>query len=156
LEEQPGLDQSAQRIPHLALAPLRGDGHERLVGELPIAAPTCATSLAAGPSRSSRAMSEACSVAGTARTAAGVPERTSFAPHSCTLASTTALVSSSTKSDTPSVRSTISSTAPGGKAPSLPAICFASAALSRWSSRLSVRVVTWARPVQGARTRDGR
>ena len=35
-----------------------------------MAAPTCATSLAVGPSRSSRAISDACSVAGTAGTVA--------------------------------------------------------------------------------------
>ena len=37
-----------------------------------MAAPICATSLAAGPSRSSRAISEACSVAGTASVAGAV------------------------------------------------------------------------------------
>ena len=49
----------------------------------PIAAPICATSLA-GPSRSSRAISEACRLAGTARagdgTAAAVRSRLALAP----------------------------------------------------------------------------
>ena len=40
----------------------------------PIAAPVCATSLAAGPSRSSRAISEACKVAGTDNAGCGTAD----------------------------------------------------------------------------------
>ena len=64
-------------------------------------AAACATSLTPG-TRSSRAISEACSEAGTA---AAVP-----AP-----ASSTALVSSSTNSGTPSVRAAISPSTSGGR-----------------------------------------
>ena len=70
----------------------------------PMTAPICATSFA-GRSRSSRAMSDACKLAGTAGdgTAAAVHCAAPSLP-----ASNTALVISSTKSGMPSVRSMIS------------------------------------------------
>src|SRR5215469_13126198 len=79
-----------------------------------MAALTCATFLAEGPSRSRRPSSEACKVAGTASEDAGTADIDPW-PRSAP-ASTTALVNSSTKSGTPSVRSTISSTTSGGNA----------------------------------------
>ena len=66
-------------------------------------AATCATSLTPG-TRSSRAISEACSEAGTATSAPRRP------------ASSTALVSSSTNSGTPSVRAAISPSTSGRQA----------------------------------------
>ena len=72
----------------------------------PIAAPICATSLA-GPSRSSRAISEACKLAGTARAGDGTAATVRRASPSPS-ASSTALVISSTNSGMPSVRSTMS------------------------------------------------
>src|SRR6516162_407840 len=70
-----------------------------------MAAPTCATFLAVGPSRSRRPSNEACKVAGTASEDGGTAAIDTW-PRSAP-ASTTALVISSTKSGTPSVRSTI-------------------------------------------------
>src|SRR6516162_1856968 len=101
----------------------------------PIAAPTCPTFLVAGPSRSRRPRSEACKVAGTASDDGGTADIGTL-PRSAP-ASTTALVNSSTKSGTPSVRSTISSTTSGGNAPRLPA-----------SRRTSVAPSFAAEPVQ--------
>ena len=72
----------------------------------PIAAPICATSLA-DPSRSSRAISEACRLAGTVRAGDGTAAAVFRASPSLS-ASSTALVISSTNSGMPSVRSIIS------------------------------------------------
>ena len=72
----------------------------------PIAAPTCATSFAE-PSRSSRAISEACKLAGTARAEDGTAAAVWRASPSLS-ASNTAFVISSTNSGMPSVRSTMS------------------------------------------------
>ena len=72
----------------------------------PIAAPICATSLA-GPSRSSRAISDACKVAGTAKSGDGIAATIRRAAPSLS-ASRTAFVISSTNRGTPSVRFTIS------------------------------------------------
>ena len=72
----------------------------------PITAPICAISLA-DPSRSSRAISEACRLAGTATAGDGMaPTAPSVAPSPN--ASNTALVISSTNSGMPSVRSIMS------------------------------------------------
>ena len=72
----------------------------------PITAPICATSLA-GPSRSSRAISEACKLAGTATAGDGAIEIACAAAASLPV-SNTALVISSTNSGMPSVRSMMS------------------------------------------------
>ena len=72
----------------------------------PIAAPTCATSLAR-PRRSSRAMSEACKLAGTAMVVGGIAAAVCRASPSFP-ASRTAFVISSTNKGMPSVRSTMS------------------------------------------------
>ena len=65
-----------------------------------------------GPSRSSRAISEACNVAGTASTAEGTDE--AISPARSVPASSTALAISSTNNGTPSVRSMISAITSGG------------------------------------------
>ena len=111
----------------------------------PIAAPVCATSLAAGPSRSSRAISEACKVAGTDSPGCGTDGQ---GQATCVPHSSTALVSSSTNSGTPSVRSAISSMISGGSA-AFPATFATIAAVSRRSSRASVSIVTCGCPVHG-------
>ncbi len=80
----------------------------------PIAAPICATSLA-GPSRSSRAISDACKLAGTARAGDGTAATVRRAAPSLS-ASSTAFVISSTNSGMPSVRSTISASTSAGSA----------------------------------------
>ena len=72
----------------------------------PITAPICATSLA-GPSRSRRAINEACRLAGTASFEGGIDAAVFRASHSFS-ASKTALVISSTKRGMPSVRSAMS------------------------------------------------
>ena len=71
-----------------------------------MAAPICATSLA-GPSRSSRAISEACRLAGTAMDGDGMAA-TRARPLSSLSASSTAFVISSTNNGMPSVRSIMS------------------------------------------------
>ena len=71
-----------------------------------MAAPICATSLA-GPSRSSRAISEACRLAGTASAGDGTAAAVCSAAPSLS-ASSTAFVISSTNSGMPSVRSMMS------------------------------------------------
>ena len=71
-----------------------------------MAAPICATSLA-GPSRSSRAISEAWRLAGTANAGKERPLRSARAAPSLS-ASSTAFVISSTNSGMPSVRSMMS------------------------------------------------
>ena len=80
----------------------------------PIAAPICATSLA-GPSRSSRAINEACKLAGTARAGDGTAATVRQAAPSPS-ASSTAFVISSTNRGMPSVRSMISASIPAGSA----------------------------------------
>ena len=77
-----------------------------------MAAPICATSLA-GPSRSSRAISEACKLAGTAKAGDGTAPAVRRASPSPS-ASSTAFVISSTNSGMPSVRSTISAITSAG------------------------------------------
>ena len=91
-------------------------------------AATCATSLTPG-TRSSRAISEACSEAGTAAPAPAAP------------ASSTALVSSSTNSGTPSVRAAISPSTSGGR-PRSPARRATIASVGPRPRRLSVSRVT--------------
>src|SRR5260370_1413411 len=81
----------------------------------PIAAPICATSLA-GPSRSSRAISDACKLCGTANAGAGTLATVRRAAPSLS-ASSTAFVISSTNNGMPSVRSTISAVTSDGKPP---------------------------------------
>ena len=103
----------------------------------PIAAPTCATSLA-GPRRSSRAISEACRLAGTAIDGEGIAATARSA--SWPPASNTALVISSTNNGMPSVRSMMSWRTLGER--SLPATRSIIARISRSPSRLSVRAVT--------------
>ena len=71
-----------------------------------MAAPICATSFA-GPSRSSRAISDACRLAGTARAGDGMAAAVRCAAPSLP-ASSTALVISSTNKGMPSVRSMMS------------------------------------------------
>ena len=112
----------------------------------PIAAPICATSLA-GPSRSSRAISEACKLAGTARAGDGTAATVRRASPSLS-ASSTALVISSTNSGMPSVRSTMSCRTFAGSS-LLPATRSIMASISRCASRLRVRAVTCGRPIQG-------
>jgi hypothetical protein len=89
----------------------------------PIAAPICATSLA-GPSRSSRAISEACKLAGTAKAVDGTVAAVRCASSSLP-ASNTALVISSTNSGMPSMRSMMSCRT----------FAAAAASSSRWKSR---------------------
>ena len=113
----------------------------------PIAAPICATSLA-GPSRSSRAISDACKLAGTARAGDGTAATVRRAAPSLS-ASSTAFVISSTNSGMPSVRSTISASTSAGSA-LFPARRAIMAAASRSPSRLSVRLVTCDCPTHGA------
>ena len=72
----------------------------------PMAAPICATSFAA-PSRSSRAINEACRLAGTTKHGDGIVA-TSARARLRSSASNTAFVISSTNSGMPSVRSTMS------------------------------------------------
>ena len=110
----------------------------------PIADPICATSFA-GPRRSSRAISEACRLAGTARLGTEPPQPSAAASPS---ASSTAFVISSTNSGMPSVRSMISAMSAGRTL--LPARRSMMVAVSRCPSRLSVRVVTCGCPIQGA------
>ena len=107
----------------------------------PNTAPICATSLAAVPIRSSRAIRDACSVAGTAIAGSGLADSTASTRLSWPARSMTALVSSSTNSGTPSVRSTISPTTslPSG---ALPASPWTSVSTSRSPSRLSASVAT--------------
>ena len=104
----------------------------------PIAAPICATSLAE-PSRSSRAISEACRLAGTARDGDGTAAALFAAPSLS--ASSTALVISSTNRGMPSVRSMMSCRilAGSGLLPTTPSMM---ASMSCSPSRLSVRHVT--------------
>ena len=60
------------------------------------------------------------------------------------------LVNSSTKSGTPSVRSTISSTISDGNDSKLPTSCCTNTAPSLRASRFSASTVTWDWPAQGA------
>jgi hypothetical protein len=133
LKDQAGIDEALERL----LEPLCGELADRrcqLIGEFTadrgadLGAP-----LAAGPSRSSRAISDACNVAGTPSPAPGTDAAISR-PRSAP-ASSTALVISSTKSGTPSVRSTISAITSGGSKAALPA-------------RRSTRTVAPPEPVQ--------
>ena len=113
----------------------------------PIVAPICATSLA-GPRRSSRAISEACRLAGTASAGDGTAaalRRASLSPS----ASSTAFVISSTNRGIPSVRSTISAITSAGSS-LFPTRRSMMLAASRSPSRLSVRVVTCGWPTHGA------
>jgi len=73
----------------------------------PIAAAICATSLAGLPRRSSRAISEACKLAGTASAGDGIAATARSAAVSLS-ASSTALVISSRNKGIPSVRSMMS------------------------------------------------
>ena len=104
-----------------------------------MAAPICATSLA-GPSRSSRAISEACRLAGTARAGEGTAAAVFRASPSLS-ASSTAFVISSTNSGMPSVRS-IMSCLISRVAACCPMTLSMMAAISRSPSRLSVSAVT--------------
>ena len=112
----------------------------------PIAAPICATSRA-GPSRSSRAISEACKLAGTARAEDGTAAAVRRASPSLS-ASSIALVISSTNSGMPSVRSMISCRRAAGSN-LLPTMRSINAPTWRSVSRLMVRAVTYGRPIQG-------
>ena len=112
-----------------------------------MAAPICATSLA-GPRRSSRAISEACKLAGTARAGDGIAAAVCRASPSLS-ASSTAFVISSTNNGMPSVRSTISAITSAGRS-LFPTMRAMMAAASRSPSRLSAKVVTCDRPAQGA------
>ena len=112
----------------------------------PIAAPICATSLA-GPSRSSRAISDACRLAGTARAGDGIAAAVRCAAPSLS-ASSTALVISSTNRGMPSVRSMMSCRMFAGSS-LLPTTRSIMASMSRCASRLMVRAVTYGRPIQG-------
>ena len=120
-EQQPGLGQPVEPRTQLRArppAPPARSGRSRTRGRC--TAPICPISLATGPSRSRRAISEACKVAGIGSAGSGLapaPRRPGCrdAP-----VSSTALVISSTNSGTPSVRSTISSTI-SRERPALPA-----------------------------------
>jgi hypothetical protein len=87
----------------------------------PITAPVCATSRAIGPSRSSRAINEACNAAGTPAAAGAVADNARSTPSRLPCASITARASSSTNNGTPSARSTIFAASASGNARS-PAI----------------------------------
>jgi len=113
----------------------------------PIAAPTCAASLA-GPSRSSRAISDACRLSGIARAGDGTAATVRRAAPSLS-ASITAFVISSTNSGMPSVRSTIPAITSAGS-PWFPTRRAMMAVASRSPSRLSVRLVTCDCPTHGA------
>ena len=112
----------------------------------PITAPICATSLA-GPSRSSRAISDACKLAGTASAGDGTAAAACSAVPSLS-ASSTALVISSTNRGMPSVRSMMSFRMLAGNdlLPVTPSIM---AAMSRSPRRLMATNVTYGRPIQG-------
>ena len=112
----------------------------------PIAAPICATSLAV-PSRSSRASSEACRLAGTVEAGDGTAAAARRASPSLS-ASSTALVISSTNSGMPSVRSMMSRRILAGRS-LLPTTRSIMALTWRSVSRLMVRTVTYGRPIQG-------
>jgi hypothetical protein len=118
----------------------------------PIADPICASSLA-GPSRSRRAISEACKLAGTARAADGTAAAMCRASPSPS-ASSTAFVISSTNSGMPSVRSTISAITSAGSS-LFPTRRAMMAVASRSPSRLSTRLVTCDRPAHGALNSGG-
>ena len=111
-----------------------------------MADPICATSLA-GPSRSSRAISEACRLAGTDKAGDGTAGVCGRAAPSLS-ASNTALVISSTNRGMPSVRSTMSFRMLAGSdlLPTTPSIM---TSMSRRASRLIDRNVTCGRPIQG-------
>jgi hypothetical protein len=113
----------------------------------PIAAPICATSLAA-PSRSSRAISEACKLAGTFKAGDGTAATVRRAAPSLS-ASSTAFVISSTNRGIPSVRSTISAITSAGTS-LFPISRAMMAAACRSPSRVSVRLVTCDCPTHGA------
>ncbi len=111
-----------------------------------MAAPICATSLAE-PRRSSRAINEACKLAGTAKAGDGTAAAVCRASPSLS-ASSTAFVISSTNRGMPSVRSIMSRLmfAGSGLLPVTPSI---SAVISRSPSRLMLSAVTLGRPIQG-------
>ena len=110
-------------------------------------APICATSLE-GPSRSSRAISDACKLAGTAMAVGGTAAVVRRASPSLS-ASNTAFVISSTNSGMPSVRSTISAITSAGSS-LFPTSRATMTAASRSPSRLSVKLVTCDCPAHGA------
>src|SRR6266481_2415584 len=136
LEHQFRSDEPGQFVLHILLVSA-GNGTEQLVRKL-----------AAGPSRSSRARSAPCSVAGRSSADLDAPASAPSALPPPARASKTAFVSSSTKSGTPSVRVTICSTVSTGRA-LLPATRCTSIAPSRRSSRLRASTVTCDRPLQG-------
>ena len=104
-----------------------------------MAAPIWATSLAA-PSRSSRAIRDACKLAGTARAVDGTVAAVRCASSSLP-ASSTALVISSTNKGMPSVRSMMSFRTPAGMS-LLPTTRSIMASMSCCASRLMVRAAT--------------
>src|SRR5262245_4423731 len=110
------------------------------VNSRPIAAPICASSLAGPPSRSSRAMSEACRLGGTPSAGDGIAATARAAAVSLP-ASSTALVISSTNKGIPSVRSMMSCRmlADGSLLPTMRSIM---APTSCSASRLIMRAVT--------------
>ena len=111
----------------------------------PTPAPICATSLDAVPSRSRRAISDACRDTGTACAARAVVDIIRVAS-SGPSTSATAFVSSSMNNGTPSVRWTIASTTSSGS-PLVPRMRRTKHAHSPRSSRWSASKVTWAGPV---------
>ena len=112
----------------------------------PIAAPICATSLA-GPSRSSRAISEACRLAGTARAGDGTAAAVRRASPSLS-ASSTAFVISSTNSGMPSVRSMMSCRMLAGSS-LLPTTRVDHGADFALRQPIEVSAVTCGRPIHG-------
>ena len=105
-EQQAGLMRRSSADPSSASGLRTTKASRAWENSRPIAAPICATSLA-GPSRSSRAISDACKLAGTARAGDGTAATVRRAAPSLS-ASSTAFVISSTNRGMPSVRSTIS------------------------------------------------
>ena len=106
-EQQTGRNETVERrLPSSASGLRTTAASSACENSRPIAAPICATSLAE-PSRSSRAISEACRLAGTARAGDGTAAAVCCASPSLS-ASSTAFVISSTNSGMPSVRSMIS------------------------------------------------
>ena len=113
----------------------------------PMQAPICATSFT-GARRSSRAISESCSVAGIAKDGS-VPTSSYWSPVLRRIpVSSTAFVSSSVKSGTPSVRARICARSSAGSA--LPPV-IPSTSATTWAcgKRFNVSNVTCGNPIHG-------
>jgi hypothetical protein len=114
-EQQTRGDDTVESRAYIRFRSIRDRRKQRVREFSPNHRPICATS-SAGPSRSSRAISEACKLAGTARAGDGIAAAVCRASPSLP-ASSTAFVISSTNNGIPSVRSTISAVKPHSGAP---------------------------------------